>query len=67
MPAVAALAGLGATREAAMRAFRSAFETCLSFIGAEGWAAHAGHMAWSAAQAERWRRQREGTEPRGYG
>jgi hypothetical protein len=36
-------------------------------IGDEGWALHLKHAAWSEAQSDRWRRQREGTEPGGYG
>jgi len=65
--AMTAVAGMEATRAEAMAGFRQAFDKALFYIGPDGWAAHVVHMARSDAQAERWRRQREGTEPGGYG
>lgn len=62
-----ATSGSEETREAAMLAFRAAFDHCLIFIGTEGWARHLEHDAWSQAQSKRWARQRAGTEPGGYG
>lgn len=40
------------TREAAMAAFRPAFERCREHIGAEGWQHHIEHMARVRARAE---------------
>lgn len=54
------------TREAAMAAFRRAWDTYRAEIGDEGWSRHVEHMAQVDARAEMWRRQREGNEPGGY-
>lgn len=62
-----AIEGEEATRDACLPRFRKAFERCLTYIGEEGWACHVEHRRWLDAQKARWRRQRQGTEPGGYG
>ncbi|QEL26172.1 hypothetical protein FQV39_28845 [Bosea sp. F3-2] len=42
---VTATDGHAETRDAAMPAFRKAFERFLTYVGEEGWAAHVEHMA----------------------
>ena len=54
--------GQADTREAAMTAFRHAFDLCLAHIGAEGWAEHIEHLAQLAARDRRWRRQHTGSK-----
>lgn len=55
------------SRGEAMVACRRAWEQVRPAIGAEGWRRHIEHTAWSDEQAARWKRQRAGTEPGGYG
>lgn len=59
--------GQAATREEAMQAFRAAWDLIRPALGDEGWALHVKHCEWSEAQSERWRRQKAGLEPGGYG
>lgn len=59
--------GQAPTREEAMQQFRAAWDIVRPRIGDEGWALHVQHCEWSKAQSERWRRQKEGEEPGGYG
>lgn len=61
------MSGSAPTRDSAMAAFRVAWDIVRPVIGDEGWALHLDHCAWSRAQAERWARQRAGTETGGYG
>ena len=59
--------GREATRDEAMAAFRRAWDVYGPEIGDGWWRRHLDHCEWLDEQAERWRRQREGLEPGGYG
>lgn len=59
--------GRAESRDEAMVACRQAWEKVRPAIGPEGWRHHVDHTAWADEQAARWKRQRAGTEPGGYG